>query len=96
MGGLGFDSLGGRRGNRTLAHGLDCGGGRGSQGGVGGPRLGGHAHHLLLMLEVILQRKTSNNKLAFSFISLVIFGADGATLHFVGIKTENEAAMTGQ
>lgn len=57
MGGLGFDSLGGRRGNRTLAHGLDCGGGRGSQGRVGGPRLGGHAHHLLLMLEVILQKE---------------------------------------
>lgn len=40
--------------------------------------------------------KQVNNKLAFSFLSLVIFGVDGATLHFVGIKTENEAAMIGQ
>lgn len=58
MGGLRLDAVGGRRGDRTLPHGLDCGGGRGGQGGVGGPCLGGHAHHLLLLLEVILRKKT--------------------------------------
>lgn len=57
MGGLGLDALGGRRGNGTLAHGLDRGGGRGGQGGVGGSCLGRHAHHLLLLLKIILRKK---------------------------------------
>lgn len=57
MGGLGLDALGGRRSDRTLPHWLDCGGGRGGQGGVRGSCLGGHAHHLLLLLEVILRKK---------------------------------------
>lgn len=68
MGGLGFDTLGGRRSNRTLPHRLDCGGRRGGQGGMGGSRLGGHAHHLLL-LEIILEKHV-NDKLTFILIHL--------------------------
>lgn len=58
MGGLWLDTMGGRWGNRALSHGLDCGGRCRGQGRMGGPSLGGHAHHLLLLLEVILKKKS--------------------------------------
>lgn len=58
VGRLGLDAVGGWRGNGTLAHGLDSGGGRGGQGGMGGSCLGRHAHQLLLLLEIILGKKT--------------------------------------
>jgi len=59
VGRLGLDALGGRRGRRTLTHGQDRGRGRGGQRGVGGSRLRGHAHHLLL--EVILRSRHSKS-----------------------------------
>lgn len=91
MGGLGLDALGGRRGNRTLAHGLDCGGGRGGQGGVGGSCLRGHAHHLLLLLKVILRKKTNKIYILIQFFS----GQMMLLLKFM-FKKIQEAAMIGR